>query len=99
MRNGAFTTGMITCNSNPVDIRGTKFVPGTICRFCLKFKALPETMPPPFTGTHPNPIARNPPDPADPRNVVRIGRHCRRVVRTSEVAVLERVELLLVDLQ
>src|SRR5208282_2345040 len=33
MRKGALTTGSMVCNSSPVDIRATQFVPGTGLRF------------------------------------------------------------------
>src|SRR6476646_3735266 len=43
MRKGAFTTGRITCNSSPEDIRGTKLVPERGCRLAEKLMVLPPT--------------------------------------------------------
>ena len=37
MRKGALTTGMMTCNSKPVDMRGAQLVYGAGCRLRLNF--------------------------------------------------------------
>src|SRR3989304_5381273 len=42
MRNGALTTGITTCSSRPVDIRGTQLVPETTRRLGGKVR---ETLP------------------------------------------------------
>src|SRR4051812_14810101 len=55
MRNGAFTTGNITCNSSPVETRGTKFVPESVARL-LENNGMPPALPGTAPPEQPDPI-------------------------------------------